>query len=149
MGFLGYCAIIWLCFPLWPYMYAGCGGGQRTDCLSELVLLVCIVWLPGVPASYCCLHLPRGNEMRERFSVTTKRKAAPQFILKNRKGQRLFLSACGTGFRSRSAAVGSPCRGMCILQASRCSFCGTVPGLTAACRSLKHLNKCRKAIAVA
>lgn len=127
MGFLGYCAIIWLCFPPWPYMYAGCGGEQGTDSLSELVLLVCIAWLPSALASFSCLRLPRGNEVRESFSVTRKITAAPVVYPEEEEGAEGVCVCLWHSVRaSKSNAVGSPCRGPCGLLASRHSFRGAV-----------------------
>lgn len=128
MGFLGYRAIIWLCFPPRPYVYAGCGGEQGTDSLSELVLLVCIAWLPSAPASCCCLHLPLGNEVRESFSVTRKIKAAASVVYPEEEEGTEGVRVCPWHRvrASKSAAAGSPCQGLCSLQASRHSFCGTV-----------------------
>lgn len=127
MGFLGYCAIIWLYFPPWPYMYAGCGGQQGTDSLSELVLLVCIAWLPSTPASFCCLRLPLGREVKGNFSVTRKIKAAPVAYPEEEEwteGVRARL--WHRVWASKSTAVGSPCQQLRSLQASRQSFCGVV-----------------------
>lgn len=104
MGFLGYCAIIWLCFPPWPYMYAGCGGEQGTDSLSELVLLVCIAWLPKCPG-FLLLPAPSSWEWGARELFSNKENNSSTSGLSRRGGRgrgRLWLPvAQGAGKQER------------------------------------------------
>lgn len=113
MGFLGYRAIIWLCFPRRPYMYAGRGGERGTDSLSELGLLVCIAWLPSAPASFCCPRLPLGNEVRESFLVMRKIKAAP-VVYPDEEERPEGAHVCGTGCRHATAVPPGALAGGCV-----------------------------------
>lgn len=126
MGFLGYCAIIWLCFPPWPYMQQGVEGNKEPIPFLNWYCWYVELWLPSVLASFC-LHLPLGNKVRESFSLMRKIKAAAVVYPEEEdrtEGVRVCLWHRVRAGKCR--AVGSPWPRLHRLQASRHSFCGAL-----------------------
>lgn len=122
MGFLGYCAIMWLCFPPWPYMQQGVEGNQEPIPILSCCCWYVQPWLPSTLPAFC-LCLPLGNKVRELFG-NEKNKSSSGGLSRRRGQDRGCL--CLPVAQGVGSAVGSPWQGLPRLQASRHSFGGAL-----------------------
>lgn len=132
MGFLGYYAITWLCFPPWPYMYTGCGVKQGTNSLSELVLLVCIAQPIGTPSSSAAWAFLW--EWGWRLFGSQKNEPAPVAYPEEEGIESVCTCFCDTGCRQvRALLQGALAEGCAVCTAPDAPFVVLYQGLSAAC----------------